>query len=90
MSGARRIPGAGLFTDAPPVSFSFDGRRHTGVRGESLAAALIVNGERVVARSFKYHRPRGVVGIGQEEPGALIALARSTGCLLYTSPSPRD
>jgi sarcosine oxidase subunit alpha len=79
MTGARRVPNAGLLAGAPVVGFSFDGRPYTGVAGESLAAALIASGERVVARSFKYHRPRGVVGIGNEDPAALVTLARPTG-----------
>lgn len=79
MSGARRIPAAGLLSGAPAVTFSFDGRSHTGVAGESLAAALIANGERTIARSFKYHRPRGVMGVGNEDPAGLITLQRAAG-----------
>ena len=56
------------------LRFSFDGRPLLGHRGETLAAALLANGERVVARSFKYHRPRGVYGIGLEEPNAIVTI----------------
>ena len=49
MTSARRVADTGLLAGAPAVAFSFDGRRHTGVAGESLAAALIASGERIVA-----------------------------------------
>ena len=54
------------------VRFRFDGREMTGREGETLAAALIANGVSLVARSFKYHRPRGIFGLGVEEPNALV------------------
>lgn len=57
-----------------PLRFSFDGRPFVGHQGETLAAALLANGERVVARSFKYHRPRGIYGIGLEEPNAIVTI----------------
>ena len=56
------------------VNFTFDGRPYTGYAGDSLASALIANGVRVQARSFKYHRPRGVMTAGSEEPNALVTL----------------
>ncbi len=55
-----------------PVSFRFDGRRYRGQEGDTLAAALLANGIHLVGRSFKYHRPRGVLGLGAEEPNALV------------------
>lgn len=58
------------------VPFTFDGVRYQGVAGETLAAALIANGVRLVARSFKYHRPRGVMGSGSEEPNALVTIGK--------------
>jgi sarcosine oxidase, subunit alpha len=58
-----------------PVSFRFDGRPYTGLAGDTLASALLANGVRVVARSFKFHRPRGVFSCGVEEPNALVQLA---------------
>ena len=57
-----------------PVSFSFDGKRYTGHAGDTLASALLAHGVRLVGRSFKYHRPRGVVTDGVEEPNALVQL----------------
>lgn len=54
--------------------FRFDGREYTGFAGDTLASALIANGVRLVGRSFKYHRRRGVVSAGCEEPNALVML----------------
>ena len=72
MPGPTRI-GKGLLTDASrSLGFRFDGRPLRGVSGDTLASALLANGVRVVARSFKYHRPRGIVTAGPEEPCALV------------------
>jgi sarcosine oxidase subunit alpha len=60
------------------VSVVFDGQFLAARRGESLAATLIANGVRIVARSFKYHRPRGVVGYGAHEPNALVGTPAGT------------
>jgi len=54
--------------------FTFDGRAYTGLGGDSVAAALLANGVRLVGRSFKLHRPRGVLSAGVEEPNALVTL----------------
>ena len=56
------------------LHFRFDGRRYEGYPGDTLASALLANGVRLVARSFKYHRPRGVVAAGAEDPSALVQL----------------
>lgn len=56
------------------IGFSFDGRRYTGHPGDTLASALLANGVRLVGRSFKYHRPRGIVAAGAEEPNALVTI----------------
>ncbi|MBL8698881.1 MAG: (2Fe-2S)-binding protein [Alphaproteobacteria bacterium] len=72
MSGYRLATADGRSSGAP-VSFTFDGRAVAGRAGESVAAALIAAGERVVARSFKYHRPRGIYGFDLDEPSALVA-----------------
>jgi sarcosine oxidase, subunit alpha len=68
MSGYRLKP----LDPAERVAIRFAGRDYEARRGESLAAALLANGERVVARSFKYHRPRGIVGYGAHEPNAHV------------------
>src|SRR6266700_3709364 len=56
------------------LQFEFDGRPFTGHPGDTLASALLANGVRLVGRSFKYHRPRGIVSAGAEEPNALVQL----------------
>lgn len=56
------------------LSFSFDGKNYQGFAGDTLASALLANGVRMIGRSFKYGRPRGIVGHGAEEPNALIQL----------------
>src|SRR3954454_10831083 len=56
------------------LSFRFDGKRYTGYSGDSLASALLASGVRLVGRSFKYHRPRGILSAGPEEPNALVEL----------------
>jgi sarcosine oxidase subunit alpha len=67
-----RLSTGGLIDRTRPVAFSFDGRTYLGFKGDTLASALLANGVRVMGRSFKYHRPRGVMAAGVEEPNALI------------------
>ena len=69
-----RLPDGGLIARERPLSFRFDGARLTGFSGDTLASALLAKGVRVVGRSFKLHRPRGVVAAGAEEPNALVEL----------------
>ncbi len=73
MSPSNRIEG-GLIDRARSVSFRFDGRSYTGFGGDTLASALLANGVRLMGRSFKYHRPRGPLTAGSEEPNALVEL----------------
>ncbi|MCF4167625.1 sarcosine oxidase subunit alpha family protein [Zavarzinia compransoris] len=73
MSGYR-LPGGGAIDRTRPLGFSFDGRPFQGYAGDTLASALLAEGVGLVARSFKYHRPRGVVTAGSEEPNALVEL----------------
>ncbi|MBB3065419.1 sarcosine oxidase subunit alpha family protein [Limibacillus halophilus] len=72
-----RISQGGRIDRSQPLSFSFDGKAYVGYEGDSLASALLANGVHLVARSFKYHRPRGIYGAGVEEPNALVALRES-------------
>ena len=58
------------------LRFTFDGRELTGYPGDTLASALLRNGIHLVGRSFKYHRPRGILAAGAEEPNALVAVRR--------------
>ncbi len=62
-----------------PIAFEFDGRRLTGCHSDTLASALLANGVHLVGRSFKYHRPRGIVSAGAEEPNALVTIDRGNG-----------
>ncbi|MEQ8654864.1 MAG: 2Fe-2S iron-sulfur cluster-binding protein [Kiloniellales bacterium] len=72
----RRLPDRGEIDRARPLRFRFDGRALTGYAGDSLASALLANGVRLVGRSFKYHRPRGIYAAGLEEPNALVSIGR--------------
>ena len=54
------------------ISFKFNGKTYYGFKGDTLASALLANGVHLVGRSFKYHRPRGFLGSGSEEPNALV------------------
>ena len=67
-----RIPGKGLIDRKRPVTFRFDGRAYSGFAGDTLASALLANGVKLMGRSFKYHRPRGVLTAGSEEPNAMV------------------
>jgi len=58
------------------VRFRFDGVDYTGRAGDTVASALLANGVRLMGRSFKYHRPRGVLSAGSEEPNALVTVGR--------------
>ena len=71
MTQAMRIEG-GLVDRERTLAFSWNGRWMTGYQGDTLASALLANGERLVGRSFKYHRPRGIFSSGSEEPSALV------------------
>ena len=56
------------------ISFKFDGKTFFGFKGDTLASALIANGIHLVGRSFKYHRPRGIMTCGSEEPNAICQI----------------
>ncbi len=71
---ARLATGGRLIDRKRRFGFRFDGRRYTGHPGDTLASALLANGQMVQGRSFKYHRPRGLVGSGPEEPNALMGI----------------
>ena len=76
MTSRFRTLTGGRIDRSKPLSFRFDGRSLTGVQGDTLASALLANGVHLVGRSFKYHRPRGILAAGSEEPNALITVAR--------------
>ncbi|MDA9074042.1 sarcosine oxidase subunit alpha family protein [Amylibacter sp.] len=70
----RLSKGGRLIDRSKSVEFTFDGKRLNGYEGDTLASALLANNQRLVGRSFKYHRPRGIVASGPEEPNALVGL----------------
>lgn len=70
----NRLGTGGQINRSEPLSFTFDGKTFGGFAGDSLASALIANGVKLVGRSFKYHRPRGIFTAGSEEPNALVTL----------------
>jgi sarcosine oxidase subunit alpha len=77
MASRRLAEPAGTWIDrAHPLSFTFNGRQLYGFRGDTLASALLANGVRLVGRSFKLHRPRGIWSCGVEEPSALVDIGR--------------
>jgi sarcosine oxidase subunit alpha len=71
-----RTASGGLIDRTRPLRFRFDGRSLQGYAGDTLASALLANGIHLVGRSFKYHRPRGILSAGADEPNALITLRR--------------
>jgi sarcosine oxidase subunit alpha len=74
-SGFRTSSG-GRIDRTQRLEFTFDGRPYAGVPGDTLASALLANGVHLTGRSFKYHRPRGILGAGSEEPNALVTVSR--------------
>jgi sarcosine oxidase subunit alpha len=70
----NRLPSGGLINRSQRTNFTFDNRQYVGYSGDTLASALLASGLRIFGRSFKYHRPRGVLSAGSEEPNALIEL----------------
>ncbi|WP_299689657.1 sarcosine oxidase subunit alpha family protein [uncultured Tateyamaria sp.] len=71
-----RVEGKGLIDRSQRLSFQFDGNTYRGFGGDTLASALLANDVRHVARSFKYHRARGILTAGSEEPNALVTVGR--------------
>ena len=92
MAQTNRIPQGGRINRAVPLKFHFNGKTYQGFEGDTLASALLANDVHFVARSWKYHRPRGIITAGVEEPNALVQLesgayevpnARATELELY-------
>ncbi|WP_347557472.1 sarcosine oxidase subunit alpha family protein [Robbsia sp. KACC 23696] len=92
MSQADRLSAGGRIDRTKPLTFTFNGRRYQGYQGDTLASALLANGVHFVARSWKYHRPRGIVTADVAEPNAVVQLetgahtvpnARATEIALY-------
>ena len=74
MTQVNRLPNLSRINTSKIVNFTFNGKPYQGFAGDSLASALLANGINVVGRSFKYARPRGIVGHGMEEPNGIMQL----------------
>ena len=74
-----RVTGKGLLDPTNSINFTFDGQMYQGLEGDTLASALLANDVKLMARSFKYHRPRGVLTAGSEEPNALMTIGAGAG-----------
>ncbi|MFT5504168.1 MAG: heterotetrameric sarcosine oxidase alpha subunit [Gammaproteobacteria bacterium] len=73
---AKRLPQGGRIDRSKTLRFTWDGTAMSGFAGDSLASALLANGETVFGRSFKYHRPRGIMSAGVEESGAMVTVGQ--------------
>ena len=71
---SKRLSSGGHIDRRSPVRFTWDGKSLSGYAGDSLASALLANDEKILGRSFKYHRPRGLMSAGVEESGAIVTL----------------
>jgi sarcosine oxidase subunit alpha len=71
-----RTAAGGRIDRSRPLRFEFDGNSYEGFAGDTLASGLLANGVHLVGRSFKYHRPRGILAAGSEEPNALVTVVR--------------
>lgn len=71
---ARRLTRGGLVNRDRVLNFTLDGRSYSGFEGDTVGSALLANGVSVLGRSFKYHRPRGIMTAGSEEPNALLTI----------------
>ena len=79
MSASLRLDRGGEIDRTKPFAFTFDGKPYTGFAGDTLASALLANGVHLVGRSYKYHRPRGILSAGAEEPNALVGIDEGSG-----------
>jgi heterotetrameric sarcosine oxidase alpha subunit len=78
-SGSHRLGAGGRIDRTRPIAFTLEGRRLQGFGGDTLAAALLAQGVSLLGRSFKYHRPRGLLAAGVEEPNGLVTLGEGGG-----------
>ena len=76
MSAFRRIGTGGRIDRGSTINFKYDGRKLKGFAGDTLASALLANNKVIIGRSFKYHRPRGLISAGVEEPNGLFTIGR--------------
>ena len=74
MSQEFRITSGGLIDRSKEISFIFNGKKYNGYKGDTLASALLANGVHLIGRSFKYHRPRGIIAAGVEDANGKVQL----------------
>jgi len=86
MTKNLRVKASKFIDETSRVSFKFNGKNYYGYKGDTLASALIANDVHLVGRSFKYHRPRGIMTAGSEEPNAIVQVNGNTA---YTEPNVR-
>ena len=86
MSKNLRVKSSKYLDETTRVSFKFNGKAYYGFKGDTLASALLANDIHLVGRSFKYHRPRGIMTAGSEEPNAIVQLNGNTQ---FTEPNVR-
>ena len=79
MSAPFRLPSGGRIDRSKPLTFTFNGQSIPAYRGDTLASALLASGKVLFGRSFKYHRPRGLLSHGSDEPNALFSVDRGPG-----------
>ena len=77
----NRLQTGGRIDRARPLEFRFNGKTYPGFVGDTLASALLANDVLLISRSFKLHRPRGIVGAGVEEPNAIVQVGRGASTL---------
>jgi len=75
----NRLESGGRIDRSKPLSFKFNGKKYQGFEGDTIASALLANGISTVNRSFKYHRPRGIMSAGVEETNALLTVSDGSG-----------
>ena len=78
MSVNLRVKSSEYIDETHRVSFKFNGKTYYGFKGDTLASALLANDVHLVGRSFKYHRPRGIMTAGSEEPNAIVQVNDNT------------
>ena len=73
-----RVQSSEFIDETVRISFKFNGKTYHGFKGDTLASALLANNVHLVGRSFKYHRPRGIMTAGSEEPNAIVQVNDNT------------
>ena len=78
MTNDLRVKSSEFIDETVRISFKFNGKTYYGFKGDTLGSALLANNVHLVGRSFKYHRPRGIMTAGSEEPNAIVQISDGT------------